>query len=167
MSPPIVCGVYLLFREFELVYVGRSTDCYGRVAKHRSSGRAFDYALVTACPAEDAPWVEKALLRALEAKQNRQGVGVAPPPARRPQREPAAAAPDPLRALNLTEARKLAGSRGIPTNAVPRAVEAGELKSFARGALQTGKGATRTIRLSDFDRWCADYQSARLDQAGD
>lgn len=73
MSQPVVCGVYSLFAQHKLVYVGKSTNCYKRIADHRTNGRVFDYALVTAVPEADAAWVEAALIAAMEPVQNRAG----------------------------------------------------------------------------------------------
>lgn len=66
-------GVYLLFRRKQLVYVGRSNNPKHRIEVHRRNGRPFDYALHVGCEAEDAGWVEQALIKALQPRQNRQG----------------------------------------------------------------------------------------------
>ena len=67
---PIVSGVYMLFQEHNLVYVGKSQDSYARISEHRANGRVFDYALISSCPASDMGWIESALIKAFQPQQN-------------------------------------------------------------------------------------------------
>jgi hypothetical protein len=37
-----ICGVYLLFAEGEVVYVGQSIDCFARIIQHKAGSKIFD-----------------------------------------------------------------------------------------------------------------------------
>lgn len=64
-------GVYLLFTEKVLTYVGRSVSCDKRIATHRSNGRVFDFSIVAECSPETSVWVEAQLIARLAPKQNK------------------------------------------------------------------------------------------------
>jgi hypothetical protein len=68
---PVISGVYFLFKDRALTYTGKSRDVYARIETHRSNGRQFDYAAVTACPEQDAAWIEAAMIRAMNPPENR------------------------------------------------------------------------------------------------
>lgn len=70
---PPVNGVYFLFDRQRLTYVGRSRNCAQRVIEHRRNGRPFDAHYIMAVPNNETGWVEMALIKALEPKQNRHG----------------------------------------------------------------------------------------------
>lgn len=172
---PVVIGVYFLFEAHDLVYVGRSINCYSRIDHHRAAGRHFDYALVMPCPQEDSDWVETALIHALAPKQNiakgrqgfsAQGMHVLQEIARlraedEPQPPPGGVRAvwyDKLDAISITRARELAAARCIPVDAVDRAWR-DVLPSFAKS---DGPDAKRAVRMVDFDAWCDTYQTERM-----
>lgn len=95
---PVVGGVYFLFHEHALVYVGKSNDVYKRIAAHRSGGRLFDYAFVSSVPKSEIDWVEAALIRATSPPQNTALVP-APPPQKTPPPEEPALKREPLRVV--------------------------------------------------------------------
>lgn len=74
MTDEPVNGVYFLFERKKLIYIGKSRDCAKRVAAHRSNGRPFDYYLIMPVSVGEADWVEIALIKAMEPKQNKRGI---------------------------------------------------------------------------------------------
>lgn len=70
-SRPIINGVYFLFQDHALVYVGKSRDCYARIAAHRSNGRVFDYARALPVSEDDTGWIEAAFIRSMDPSQNK------------------------------------------------------------------------------------------------
>jgi len=151
---PVVPGVYLLFKDRELTYVGKSTDCYGRIEGHRSKGRDFDYAVVAGCGEHDTGWIEQALIRAFAPRQNRQR-HVRPA---EPQTVVVQAAPpergipsDPDKLLTLIKASALAKEYGLVSR-FNRAVESGALP-FVYLTEVRGKGAAKRIFAGELRRW--------------
>lgn len=69
--PPVVSGIYMLFTDHRLIYIGKSTDVYRRIADHRTNGRTFDYATVTSVPDIDLGWVERALIEGFNPPSNK------------------------------------------------------------------------------------------------
>jgi hypothetical protein len=66
-------GVYLLFLEGALVYVGASLNMPERVKSHRSNGRPFDRAYFIQTLQKERFVVESVLIAALSPRQNRRG----------------------------------------------------------------------------------------------
>src|SRR4030095_8326533 len=58
-------GVYLLFLQRSVVYIGRSRKMLERVNGHRRNGRPFDHAFYISASPDDSLWLESALIRAL------------------------------------------------------------------------------------------------------
>lgn len=165
---PVVCGVYSLFKGRRLVYVGKSTNCYARIAGHRTNGREFDYALVTSCPEADIAWVEAALIAAWEPQQNRAGKAGAPGrPLALPVRhlhpvedKPAYALPtDPLMLVAMGRAQAYATQYRL-SGRFKEAVQAGELPVVDQGFRAGGRRRFVTVR--DLREWCEGQQRARL-----
>jgi hypothetical protein len=155
---PVVNGIYMLFERHALVYVGRSTDCYKRIASHRSNGRPFDYALVTPCPDADSAWVEACLIKATEPVQNRAGLSPVPfvPAAPAPRPVIAPRVENPLAALNKSQAYERAKEFGLASQFLI-AVRTGELKMMA------GNGnRVRLITVGELTEWCERMQRERL-----
>jgi hypothetical protein len=145
---PVVCGIYQLFHEHELVYVGKSRDVYKRVAEHRARGRQFDYALVSAAPPGDLAWIEAALIAAFQPRQNRQLLSVKASAA-------TATGPAPVAALTVAQARKRAADAGL-SRAFTTAIADGSLKAFPRGDRPRGnKGVVRLVMAAELETWCA------------
>jgi len=69
VEPP-EAGVYLLFDNEEIVYVGRSVHVRERVEAHHSTKKFNAYAMVPV-PELDQTWVEKALIQALKPRYNK------------------------------------------------------------------------------------------------
>lgn len=42
LPAPKSCGIYFLIRKGEIVYVGKTTDVFQRLSKHRRDGKLFD-----------------------------------------------------------------------------------------------------------------------------
>lgn len=137
-STPVVAGVYFLFKEDELVYVGQSKDCYSRIDSHRKNGRKFDLATVMPLDTQFVGQVEKALIKAYRPPENtahkkqpaarsESGPRLMPPlPDRYVDR--IAPSPDGLGLISQNRARSLAVSYGLPGNTVDKAVEDGTIK---------------------------------------
>lgn len=168
---PIVCGVYMLFREQRLIYVGRSRDIYRRVDDHRSNGREFDYAAVTPCPEADAPWIEAAMIKAMEPAQNRTHK---PLPVRstvelRPLPEPAPKPRRPQDLISKKEALRLAVDRRLGRE-LRAALEAGEIKFAPISHARRGaKGIIYTPTATTYEavsRWLDAAENARLAHLG-
>jgi predicted GIY-YIG superfamily endonuclease len=157
MQQPVVCGVYMLFHKHELVYIGRSTNCYRRIDQHRSKGRTFDYALVTACPASDAAWVEEAMIAGMHAKQNRIGERLA-----HGSKVVVLQSPSAPVALAVGRARSRAASCGISTDIFDAALAAGEIPRFPQNPARTGPGSVWLVQAKALDAWCEAQQKARL-----
>ena len=158
---PVVPGVYLLFQERRLVYIGKSKDCYGRISEHRTKGRPFDYALVTPCPADDMAWVEASLIEAWGPAQNRQRGG-------RQQSDPAPQAPltapvDPgLSTFTIPKAEDYARRYNLHVQ-MRAAMTSGELKVYASAPPRAnGRAAPRLILQADLRDWCERRQRERF-----
>ncbi len=64
-------GVYILFHEHKVVYIGKSKNVYDRVSKHRQNGRPFDFSAIINLPENDCGWVEESLIKAFAPIQNK------------------------------------------------------------------------------------------------
>jgi excisionase family DNA binding protein len=63
-------GVYMLFQDEALVYVGRSTELPRRITNHRRAGRQFDEVRAIPCDPSTADWLEGELIRTLRPPAN-------------------------------------------------------------------------------------------------
>lgn len=63
-------GIYFLIEENEVIYVGKSTDAYTRVADHRARGRKFSRFTVLPCPESQLHEVESAYIAVLQPEGN-------------------------------------------------------------------------------------------------
>lgn len=68
---PRARGIYALFLQGQLVYIGRSGDIRHRVGEHRTAGREFDAARAVVCETEHMNWLEVALINLLQPPGNR------------------------------------------------------------------------------------------------
>src|SRR3546814_16063050 len=69
-----LCGVYLLYFNERLVYIGKSKDICSRLNQHRKHGRMFDEWSFIPVPAgedEELDYVESRLINAFAPEQNR------------------------------------------------------------------------------------------------
>lgn len=156
---PVVTGVYLLFLRHELVYVGRSTNCYRRIAEHRSHGKPFDYSVVAACPAEDARWMEAALVASWAPRQNRAQPALGAVAAK----VVTIRADDPPIALSMAKARQRALDCGVSTARLREAIASGEVPNYPRHPnLPSGRGSVRLVPQKALDDWCRAQQDQRL-----
>jgi hypothetical protein len=64
-------GVYLLFLDGELVYIGSSVNMPARVRGHQTNGRPFNAAFYIETERVERLPLERALIRALHPSQNR------------------------------------------------------------------------------------------------
>lgn len=164
MHHPVVCGVYCLFLRHELVYVGKSKDAYARIASHRTNGREFDYATVATCPEADLVWIEAAMIKAMEPRQNRSGkdVQVSPLTRGRPVNltiVPPAPAKVMTSDMLLTppKARSYLADYQIPAAVFLADLRSGALRSFPKGS-RTGPGAPRVILFGDLLEWSRPFK---------
>lgn len=72
-----LCGIYFLWKDYSVVYVGQSINIYGRVATHIKEGsKKFDYACALYCEKEKLDLLESAFIGLLKPKYNwSNGVG--------------------------------------------------------------------------------------------
>jgi hypothetical protein len=158
IAQPVVCGVYLLFKDRKLTYVGKSVDCYGRINAHRVNGREFDYATVAACPEADMGWVEAALIAAMEPVGNRAGKAkpVVLPTLRELAPRPVhpSAPEDPMMSANMNAANRYCAAFGLQ-GALKPAIASGELRAMK-------DGRTWAILWGDLKTWCEAKQNARF-----
>lgn len=167
---PVVAGVYFLFKDGDLTYVGRSNDCYGRISSHRQKGRDFDLATVMPLAMEFIPSVEAALIDAFTPPQNRMRpapaapapVYIAAPLPPDPYADvpPGAPRPSPLGTITPTQARDLASHLGLAGNVIREAEDAGTLRFIDTGR-KTGKG---TVRVAVYDEVLTLLRALRQDK---
>ena len=76
----VTCGVYVLMRGEEVLYVGRSTQVEARVLHHRLvRGLDFDRVFVSACSSDDLGRLEVEAIRRFRPTLNVQHNPAAPP----------------------------------------------------------------------------------------
>lgn len=65
-------GVYFLFREYELLYIGKSVKCTRRVSKHKWFGRIpfEDWRVIPVDDEEDCGQLERAMIRKFKPPYN-------------------------------------------------------------------------------------------------
>ena len=109
----VTCGVYVLMRGEEVLYVGRSTQVEARVLHHRLvRGLDFDRVFVSACGSDDLGRLEVEAIRRCRPTQNVQHNPAAPP----------------IVVATLTGGRPLhISSRGWQVHRIPRLALAGKL----------------------------------------
>lgn len=168
-STPVVAGVYFLFKEDEMVYVGQSKDCYGRIEAHRTNGRKFDLATVMPLDMQFVGKVEKALIKAYRPPENtvhkKQSAAAQAGPDRRlmlplPGRyvERVAPGPDGLGLISQQQCRKLAVSYGLPSNTIDIAVQDGAVKM--KPVLRSG----RQVQVGMYDDIAAFLEAKRRER---
>ena len=172
-NTPVVCGVYFLFKDRVLTYVGQSKDCYGRIADHRSAGREFDLATVMPLAEEFVSQVETALIKSYQPPKNKaHNEAVRPaPPARfmqpileRQARRDAAPRPDGLGLISRAKARGVAQSLGLRGMIIDEAIEAGDL-SFVESS-KRGRGVICVALYSDIIAFLKVKQKEKLQALG-
>jgi hypothetical protein len=72
-TTPII-GVYLLFLDGKLVYIGSSRNLPNRVAEHRLNGRPFDQVFYIGAKDGERLALERILIRSMRPPQNRYGI---------------------------------------------------------------------------------------------
>lgn len=160
LSTELSTGVYMLFQDRELIYVGRSRNCAQRIAEHRWNGRPFDFSLVVPCAIEDAEWVERAVIRATEAAQNRVRYTGRPNTKRILQAVPPTAHEHPMTVLNKTAARKRAKACGLSAE-FEAAVSAGML-SLRKKNPNAPMSNQCVIGLGELMAWCEQAQRTKF-----
>jgi excinuclease UvrABC nuclease subunit len=66
------CGVYFLFQDYEVVYVGKSTNIYTRLASHQGwKHKEWNRVAAIECDREILGAVEYAMIAAFQPKYNR------------------------------------------------------------------------------------------------
>lgn len=63
-------GVYFLFVDGEVVYVGQSVDMLGRISRHRREGKKFDAFGMIECEKKDMDELERVYIRAFVPEWN-------------------------------------------------------------------------------------------------
>ena len=71
MSSKPISAVYFLIQDSTIVYVGQSTDLFGRISTHRSTGRPFERFTYIEVPIADLDRVEATYIHALRPAQNK------------------------------------------------------------------------------------------------
>ncbi len=71
-----MCGVYVLYRNAEVIYVGQSIDVLGRIAQHYLRMK-FDCVKVHCCAPDKLLSIESELITLYQPKHNK--AGKAPP----------------------------------------------------------------------------------------
>lgn len=153
-------GVYLLFKDQRLVYVGRSKNPPNRISSHRKNGRPFDHAVYLTCKAADVAWIERALIEAMNPPQNKMGVvnpqpepEAAPVVPIRPQiRYIEPAREDPRTPLSLTAARRRVGHFHLHHD-FDAAVKSGELRSVPFNPSHERRYGRRLVTVGDLGAW--------------
>ncbi|WP_295169638.1 GIY-YIG nuclease family protein [uncultured Brevundimonas sp.] len=159
---PVVSGVYFLFQDRALTYTGKSRNVYGRIDDHRRNGRQFDYALVAACPEQDAAWIETTMIKSFCPPENRSQKPVERVQRHRPaqmlslpSKPPSDVLPsDPDMVVSMTVARAYAKHFDL-SGRVEDAVKDGVIISF-----RNAQRAYR-IRVGDLRDWCKGEAAAR------
>ncbi|PIB91317.1 GIY-YIG nuclease family protein [Caulobacter sp. FWC2] len=163
MLHPVVSGVYCLFKDHKLVYVGKSRSVYARIDEHRTKGRVFDYATVMPCPEHDMGWVEQSLIEAMQPAQNRSGKTKA----EKVIHQTIVLQPEPdLSHLiyTTTEALLVVAEYSVPSPRFWAALKDGSLPFVTRTG-RRGRGAPRLIRQPDLMAWCKGAQASMLASA--
>lgn len=149
-----VCGVYLLFQDEQLTYVGRSRDCATRIAAHRSNGRLFDSRVVIPCSPDQSIWIERAIVTATEPVQNRV---LFTSHRRRAELRPLAPAlgpsEHPLMILNKSAARRRVKAFGLAEE-FEEAVRCGELAFRKKNPSSLNPHAESVVSLGNLIAWC-------------
>lgn len=65
------CGVYVLYRNNVVIYVGQSIDVDKRLDDHYHARRRWDREAIHACDLEDLDQIEAALIHFYEPSENR------------------------------------------------------------------------------------------------
>lgn len=158
---PVICGVYCLFKDRALTYVGKSRDIYRRIDAHRTNGREFDYATITAVPIADMDWVESAMITAMDTRQNltmrprplsRQAAGEALPPIFKSD-----APPSDDMAIAVSAAQTYIAKYALSFQDFRIAVKAGQVPSYPRNPARPENGQ-RVVLFGDLRKWCADQR---------
>lgn len=158
---PVVCGVYLLFKEHELVYIGKSQDLYKRISSHRLNGREFDYAALIPLPESDLSWVESSLIKSFDSLKNKNKQSdlqktrieffSAPKTGSIENQYQKKTVPQIMSVMAATEYVRTTGWSF--TTALKEAVKNGELPSVVVG--KDGKGnLRRKVLTKDVEIWC-------------
>ena len=153
-------GVYMLFLEGDLIYVGRSRDCRARIDAHRASGRLFDRHLIAPCEPSDAAWMERALITAMEPVGNRALFSerrvMVPVPTPVPVEHP-------LTPLNKTKARAKARQFGL-AGEFDAALKRGEFPFRVKNPANTHASAQMVIEVGHIIEWCEKQIASRLER---
>lgn len=64
------CGIYFLIRSGDIVYVGKTTDVFLRLSKHRRDGKVFDSYNFMPCDESDLDELERLYIEAFLPKGN-------------------------------------------------------------------------------------------------
>lgn len=143
-------GVYMLFLDGDLVYVGRSRDCRARIGAHRASGRRFDRHLIAPCDPSDADWMERALIAAMEPVGNRALFSerrvMVPVPTPVPVEHP-------LALVNKTKARAKARQFGLGGE-FDAALKRGDFPFRVKNPANTHASAQMVIEVGRVIEWC-------------
>lgn len=181
-TTPIVPGVYFLFKEGDLIYVGQSKDCYARIDAHRGNGRPFDLATVMPLEPQFLGQVEKALIRSYKPPGNvthaqKSGPGraadtqAAPNFARMqfkrvfPEPPKFAPGPDALGTISRGKARDLASAYGVTQYAIAEGEEEGALR-FVSAGRRSGRGEIYVARFDEVEAYLRKRQERRLEELG-
>jgi hypothetical protein len=168
-------GVYFLFLKQELVYVGRSSNPYGRIEAHRINGRPFDDFTVAHCEPGQSMWMERALIASLAPAQNRAGKPMhdpLPPPKPAPEPKTQIVTQVVYRDRIVTpktdademcsiSSWKYALTRYGLRKPFADAVTSGEIPSFWKNPEFTGPGQRKLVRRGDVEAWVDARQKER------
>lgn len=150
-----LAGVYLLFQDWDLIYVGRSDDCHRRVGSHRTNGRTFNHYEMIPCGSDRAKFVEEALIRSLEPAQNkiRYRREIARTEGPEPKPVPTDPTEHPLMILNKTQAKARVKRFGLASK-FEDDWRSGVLEFRPKNPERTQRGAPHIITVGALLEWC-------------
>jgi hypothetical protein len=180
---PVVSGVYFLFKDGALEYVGQSKDCYGRIESHRKNGRSFDLATVMPLAAEFLSAVERALIKGYLPKRNvthrddpvrlvrepkdrkRRSVPITLPISEITERTYEAASG--LGTISVAKARAMASAFGVRQAVLDEAIQSGVLRFVDSGRVSNkGRNPILVGLHSEVEAFCEAKRTERLVQLG-
>jgi len=182
---PVVSGVYFLFKDGALEYVGQSRDCYGRIESHRKNGRSFDLATVMPLAAEFLSAVERALIKGYLPKRNvahrvePESVRLVKEPKDRKRRpvpitlpiseitERTYEAASGLGTISVAKARAMASAFGVRQAVLDEAIRTGALRFVDSGRVSNkGRNPILVGLHSEVESFCEAKRAERLVELG-
>lgn len=186
-QPEVVSGLYFLFKDGELTYVGQSKDCRKRIEQHRGNGRPFDFATIMPIEPERRSLVEAAIIHKFAPSGNVAGKPKPPAPPKAvmppawsravaearleglagPRVKPFVPDPNDTRTISKAQARLVAQNHGVRGALIDEAIADGRLQFVETGRGSGPRGAP--IRVGLYQAvlaFCQAEARAELDRLG-